>query len=61
MRERTGAAFGMGAVVLGLCVSNEIPMFVYMRCGIELGVCVRIKCGVQSKVDRDIGWYTSYV
>ena len=38
MRERTGAAFGMGAVVLGLCVSNEIPMFVYMRCGMELRV-----------------------
>ena len=59
MRERERCS-GWGRF-LGLGVINEIPTFAYMRCGIELGVCVRIKCGVQSKVDRDIGWYTSYV
>ncbi len=60
MYEGTGAAFGMGAV-LGFWGYQVIPISAYLRCRMELGVCVRLKHGVQSTFDKEIGWYTCYV
>ena len=44
--------------VLFFCIIDEIPTFAYLKCGMEHRVYVRLKHGVQSMFDRDVGWYT---